>query len=119
VVDDEADSRDIIQRILIDHGAQVTTAASAADALRKLQTYAPDVIVSDIGMPGMDGYQLMRRIRAGERDNARLQALALTAFARKEDRQRVIRAGYQAHLAKPFNAPELVIAVRDLLDRSD
>ena len=119
VVDDEADSRELVQRILADHGAQVTAVGSAQDALRTLETHVPDVIVSDIGMPGMDGYQLMRRIRAGERDDARVRALALTAFARKEDQERVIRAGYQAHLAKPFDAPELVIAVSELLTRTE
>ena len=118
VVDDEADSRDLVERILVDQGAQVTAVASGEDALRMLKTYAPDVIVSDIGMPGMDGYQLMRRIRASERNNARLQAVALTAFARKEDQQRVIRAGYQTHVAKPFDATELVMVVSALLNRA-
>jgi len=119
VVDDDADSRDLVNRILTDRGAQVTAVASAEDALRRLESHVPDLIVSDIGMPGMDGYQLMRRIRASERNNSKLRALALTAFARKEDQQRVIRAGYQSHLAKPFDAPDLVIAVSALLDRRE
>ena len=67
-------------------------------------SFTPDVIISDIGMPNMDGYQFMRRFRAQEGNGQRIPALALTAFARTEDRKRSIMAGYQAHLAKPFDA---------------
>ncbi len=118
VVDDEADARELIERILENHEALVTTAASAEEALRCLSVSDPDVLISDIGMPGTDGYQLMRKIRASEPQGKRLPALALTAFARVEDRKRAILAGYQAHLAKPFDTTELVLIVAGLTNRT-
>ncbi len=118
VVDDEADARELIERILSNHGAEVTVAASAEEALGILQAKRPDVLLSDVGMPGMDGYQLMRRIRAAETKEQRLPALALTAFARAEDRKRVMLAGYQSHLAKPFDVAELVLVVAGLMNRT-
>jgi PAS domain S-box-containing protein len=117
IVEDEPDARELVGRILECHGARVTLAASAEEALRILDVSAPDVLVSDIGMPGMDGYQLMRRIRSTEPKGKRLPALALTAFARAEDRKRVMLAGYQSHLAKPFDVNELVLLVSSLADR--
>ncbi len=77
----------------------------------------PDLIVSDIGMPVMDGYQLMRTLRAGESKAEKIPAVALTAFARAEDRKRALLAGYQAHLAKPFDVAELVLVAADLAGR--
>ena len=77
----------------------------------------PAVIVSDIGMPHMDGYQFMRTIRAGGSPRASIPALALTAFARTEDRKLCLLAGYQAHLAKPFDVGELVLTVASLVGR--
>jgi PAS domain S-box-containing protein len=118
VVDDESDARELIQRVLEDRGATVTVASSAEDALRLLQTCQPDVLLSDIGMPGMDGYQLMRRIRAGEGKGRRIAAVALTAFARAEDRKKALLAGYQSHLAKPFDLAELVIVVAGAVGRA-
>ncbi len=117
IVEDEPDARELVGRILESHGARVTLAASAEEALRALDVSSPDVLVSDIGMPGMDGYQLMRRIRSTEPKGKRLPALALTAFARAEDRKRVMLAGYQSHLAKPFDVNELVLLVSSLADR--
>ena len=117
VVDDEADARDLIARILADQGAEVTTASTGEEALAILKTSAPDVLVCDIGMPAMDGYQLMRSIRAGEPAGRRLPALALTAFARAEDRKRAMLAGYQFHIAKPFDLAELVLVVAGMMDR--
>ena len=96
----------------------MTTAASAEEALRFLSISDPDVLISDIGMPGTDGYQLMRMIRASEPQGKRLPALALTAFERGEDRKRAILAGYQAHLAKPFDTTELVLIVAGLTNRT-
>jgi len=93
----------------------VTTFARAEQALIALQSTKPSVIVSDIGMPQMDGYQFMRAVRAAELGNRRIPALALTAFARAEDRKRSLLAGYQAHLAKPFDVSELVLVVADLV----
>jgi CheY-like chemotaxis protein len=118
VVDDEADARELIAKLLQHQGARVTLASSAEEALRRLEHDPPDVLVSDVGMPDMDGYQLMRQIRAAETGTARLPALALTAFARAEDRKRAMLAGYQAHLAKPFDTAELVLLVADLATRA-
>jgi len=118
VVDDEADASELISRVLTDHGALVTTANSAQEALAIVQSGPPDVLVSDVGMSGMDGYQLMRKIRAGEPKSTRLPALALTAFARAEDRKRAMVAGYQSHLAKPFDVAELVLTIAALMNRT-
>ena len=117
VVDDEPDARELLQRVLTDQGASVTTFDSADAALAALKTSRPTLIVSDVGMPGMDGYQMMRALRAGEARDSRIPALALTAFARAEDRKRSLVAGFQAHLAKPFDVAELVLLVADLVGR--
>jgi PAS domain S-box-containing protein len=118
VVDDEADARDLIQRVLQEQGATVSLAASGAEAMRIMETSEPDILVSDVGMPDMDGYQLMRRIRASEPKGRRLPALALTAFARAEDRKRALLAGYQSHVAKPVDMAELVIVIAGLVSRT-
>ena len=118
LVDDEADALELIQRVLENQGALVTTVRSGDDALRLLESSAPDVLISDIGMPGMDGYQFMRRMRAAEPKQRRIPALALTAFARPDDRKHAILAGYQAHLAKPFDMAELAIVVAGLVGRT-
>jgi PAS domain S-box-containing protein len=118
VVDDEADARDLIQRVLQEQGATVSVASGGAEALRIMKTLDPDALISDIGMPEMDGYQLIRRIRASEPKGRRLPALALTAFARTEDRKRALLAGYQSHVAKPVDMAELVIVVAGLVGRT-
>jgi hypothetical protein len=117
IIDDEPDARDLLTRVLEDQGANVTCFASAPDALAALQASRPSVIVSDVGMPGMDGYQMIRALRAIEARGSRIPALALTAFARAEDRKRSLLAGFQAHLAKPFDVAELVLVVADLVGR--
>lgn len=117
VVDDEPDARDLLKRFLEDRGASVTAVASADEALAALATSKPSVIISDIGMPGMDGFQMIRLFRASEPRESRIPALALTAFARSEDRKRSLLAGYQAHLAKPFDVAELVLLVAGLVGR--
>ncbi len=117
VIDDEADGRELLQRVLEDQAATVTALSSAEDALSELKKVRPNLIVSDIGMPVTDGYQLMRTLRAGEAKGERIPALALTAFARAEDRKRALLAGYQAHLAKPFDVAELVLVAADLAGR--
>lgn len=117
IVDDEPDVRDLLQRVLRDQGAQVTSFVGAEDALAALQATKPSLIISDIGMPRMDGYQFMRSLRASEARNERTPALALTAFARPEDRKRSFLAGYQAHLAKPFDVAELILVVAGLIGR--
>jgi PAS domain S-box-containing protein len=118
VVDDEADAVELVRRVLEDQGATVSRARSGEEALRMLESYTPDVVVSDIGMPGMDGYQFMRRLRAAEPKERRVPALALTAFARPDDRKHAILAGYQAHLAKPFDMAELAIVIAGLVGKT-
>jgi PAS domain S-box-containing protein len=118
VVDDEPDAIELVRRVLEAQGAFVTAAVSGEQALRILESSEPDVIVSDIGMPGMDGYQFMRLMRAAERKGRRLPALALTAFARPDDRKQAILAGYHAHLAKPFDMGEFAIVVAGLVGRT-
>jgi CheY-like chemotaxis protein/two-component sensor histidine kinase len=118
VVDDEPDARDLIQRVLQEQGATVLVASAGEEALRIVETVNPDALISDIGMPHMDGYQLMRRIRAAEPMGRRIPALALTAFARPEDRKKALLAGYQSHLAKPVDLAELVIAIAGLVGRT-
>jgi signal transduction histidine kinase/CheY-like chemotaxis protein len=115
VVDDEADSRDLVRVVLEKSEAQVTTAASGAEALRELEHRSSDVLISDIGMPGLDGYQFIRAVR--ERGNG-VPAAALTAFARSDDRRRAMLAGYQLHVAKPVDPSELVAIVASLAARA-
>ncbi|HEY4341468.1 MAG TPA: PAS domain S-box protein [Steroidobacteraceae bacterium] len=117
VVDDEPDARELIRTVLEDQGAQVTCFNSAQEVLAALTTEKPTVLVCDVGMPKVDGYQLIRTLRAKEPRSERIPALALTAFARAEDRKRSLIAGFQAHLAKPFDVGELVLIVADLVGR--
>ncbi|HTL75089.1 MAG TPA: PAS domain S-box protein [Casimicrobiaceae bacterium] len=117
VVDDEVDARELVRAVLENQGAKITTAGSAEEALAVLRTTTPDLLISDIGMPGTDGHNLIRTLRGREPRNQRLPALALTAFARPDDRKKAMLAGYQAHLAKPFDIGEFVLVVAGLLDR--
>jgi CheY-like chemotaxis protein len=119
VVDDEQDARELVTRLLCDCSAQVRTAGSAAEALKLIDLEAPDILVSDIGMPDTDGYELLRMIRTRESiDGARLPAVALTAFARAEDRIRALRAGFVAHVAKPVEPSELLATVAAFCGRT-
>ncbi len=119
VVDDELDARNLVKRLLEDRDATVWTAGSAKEAFDLLLAERPDVLVSDIGMPGEDGYALIRRVRALPRDQGgATPAMALTAYARSEDRQKVIIAGFQLHLAKPVEAGELLALVASLAGRT-
>ncbi len=115
VLDDELDARELLQRVLGDSGASVRPAESAAAALALLDTETVDVIVSDIGMRGVDGYAFLAEVR---RRGVRTPAAALTAFARAEDRLRALGAGYQMHIAKPVETAELVAAVPVLARQS-
>jgi PAS domain S-box-containing protein len=116
IVDDEADTRLLVQRILEDRGARVLTAGSAAEALTLIAREQVDLMVSDIGMPGIDGYQLIEQVRVLDgRRSGPLPAIAVTAYARPEDRQRSLLAGYQAHIPKPLEARELIAAIASLL----
>jgi CheY-like chemotaxis protein len=116
VVDDEADGRNLVMRVLSDRGALVTDADSAREALRKLAGGTFDLLLSDIGMPEMDGYELVRQARVLDQQRKMpLPAIAITAYARPEDRQRSLLAGYHAHLSKPIEARELIATVAGLL----
>ena len=115
VVDDEPDARSLIERLLQDCEATVTTAGSASEALEHVVREAPDVLLSDIGMPKEDGYSLMRRIRKLSGQASRIPAIALTAYARAEDRAKALQAGYQKHLAKPVEPATLIAAVASLV----
>ena len=115
VVDDEPDARALVKRLLEDCGAEVTTAGSAAEALDRMQAERPHVLISDIGMPFEDGYSLIRRVRAlGPDHGGDVPAVALTAYARSEDRTRSILAGFQMHIAKPIEPSELIAIVATL-----
>lgn len=114
VVDDEPDTRELIAMILADQGADVTTASSVAEAMKSLLASRPDVLVSDIGMPGEDGYALIRKVRALEDDLARIPAIALTAYARADDARKAFLAGFQMHVAKPIEPAALTAVVFDV-----
>jgi signal transduction histidine kinase len=116
VVDDSADIRNLIELWLRKAKADVKIAASGAEALDALASFKPDVLLSDIGMPGMDGYELIKRVRSLEERELRLvPAAALTAYAKDEERARVLSAGYQAHISKPISNDQLITAVSSLL----
>jgi PAS domain S-box-containing protein len=117
VVEDEPDAADFVRKLLEMHGADVKLAGSAREALEILAHSEPDILVSDIGLPGMDGYALIEQIRRkAVTDGGGLLAVALTAYARSEDRTRALLAGYQAHLAKPIESTELVATVASFAD---
>jgi CheY-like chemotaxis protein len=118
VVDDEADTREMLKAGLGQCGAEVTVAASSAEALTEIGKSPPGVLISDIGMPDEDGYALIRKVRglpAGQGGN--VPAIALTAYARTEDRLQALRAGYQMHVTKPVELTELAAVVASLAKR--
>ena len=118
-VDDEPDALSMIRRLLEDCRASVLTASSAEDALPLVESERPDVVISDIGMPGQDGYSLIRRIRQlGAARGGSVPAVALTAYARAEDRVKAILAGFQQHVAKPVEPAELITVVATLAGRT-
>ena len=118
VVDDEADARELIRHLLAECTAEVFIARSAEEALAAMDREQPDVLVSDIGMPGTDGFELLRCIRArGEGRGGKIPAIALSAFARSEDRTRALRAGFQVYVSKPVEAAELVASVASVSGR--
>jgi CheY-like chemotaxis protein len=115
LIEDEADVRAVIERMLRDAGAQVVPAANAAQGLDLLTTERPHVILSDIAMPGTDGYDLLRQVRAlPATEGGQTPAAALTAYTRPENRRQALQAGYQLHLAKPVHPDTLIRAVADL-----
>ena len=118
VVDDEPDAREMVGHLLATYGATVTAAASVSDAMAAIEASPPQLIVSDIGMPGEDGYSLIARVREHPTPIiAALPAIALTAYARAEDRVRALRAGFHTHVPKPIEPSELVAVIATLSTR--
>lgn len=117
VVDDDADSRDFVAFILEQDGACVFTVSSAFEALQTLPQVKPDVLVSDISMPEMDGYMLIHQVRTWTPEKGgQIPAIALTAFARNNDQHKALKAGFQMHLSKPLNPEKLVAAIAKLVE---
>jgi CheY-like chemotaxis protein/anti-sigma regulatory factor (Ser/Thr protein kinase) len=118
VVDDEVDALDLIGVELSQHGAKVVGVGSAEEAIKELETVDFDLLISDIGMPKTDGYELMRQIRKQEDGKSRnIPAVALTAYARVQDRMQAIMSGYNTHVTKPVEANELITVVAGLVGR--
>ncbi len=119
VVDDEHDTRELLRTSLVECGAHVTVAGSVNEAFAAFATSVPDVLISDIGMPEDDGYELIRRLRALPLEGGgKVPAIALTAYARVEDRLKALRAGFQMHVPKPVELAELVTVVASVAGRS-
>jgi CheY-like chemotaxis protein len=115
-VDDETDARELLKNVLEQCNVEVITASSASEAFKAIEESSPHIIVSDIGMPGEDGYDLIRKIRGRERENKlkRIPAVALTAYARVEDRMRALSEGFQMHVPKPVEPAELAAVIANL-----
>jgi CheY-like chemotaxis protein len=115
IVDDEPDALEFLRFVLQRSRAEVAAASSTDEALRELESFRPHVIVSDIGMPGRDGYELVRSLRSLPPERGgKLPAVALTAYARTEDERRAIREGFQTHIPKPFEPSELLNTIVSL-----
>ena len=120
VVDDNADTREFIAFMLEMHGANVTTVTSAVEALATLTKYKADVLLSDIGMPEMDGYMLVRQLRALPcQQGGKIPAIALTAFAGEINYQKAIEAGFQRHVPKPIDPANLIETITDLVKQRE
>ena len=117
VVDDNIDNLELVAVILSQYGAEVITAASVAEAIDALAHFVPDILISDIAMPGEDGYSLIRQVRALEAFQGVLPAIALTAYAGEAEHALALEAGFQMHLSKPVDPLELVAVVGSLAAR--
>jgi hypothetical protein len=118
-VDDEPDTRQVISAVISKSGAEVKTCASVPEALETLKLWKPDILMSDIGMPDEDGYSLIQKVRSLSVESGGLiPAAALTAYARDEDRERALAAGFQMHVAKPIGSRELIETVAGLAGRT-
>ena len=115
VIEDEPDTREFLVRFLVYHGAVVFAAGSALEAIPLFLAERPDILLSDIGLPDVDGYELLRQIRSQGGRGATVPAIALTAYARPEDRMRAYAAGFQAHVAKPINAADLLSRILEIV----
>ena len=119
VVDDNPDAMNLVKHLLEQCGVNVAGCASGEECLSRLPQWHPDVLVSDIGMPGMDGYSMMRILREFSREQGgETPAVALTAFARSEDRRRAMLAGFDMHVSKPVEPGELVAVVARMARRT-
>jgi signal transduction histidine kinase/DNA-binding response OmpR family regulator len=119
IVDDEADTRDLVQEVLARQGAEVRTSGSAAEALRTLAAWNPDLLISDVGMPVEDGYELIRQVRRFDAEHhGHIPAVALTAYVGAEDHRRALDAGFQTHLAKPIVPKALIDTVVRIVGRA-
>src|SRR6185295_17364503 len=119
VVDDERDARELLRVVLAGSGAQLKVAGSTHEAFAVFRQWKPDVLVSDIAMPGEDGYALIQRIRAlSHNEGGSVPAAALTAYATSEDRLRALTSGYQIHVSKPVEPLELVAVVASLAGKT-
>ncbi|MEP6975715.1 MAG: ATP-binding protein [Spartobacteria bacterium] len=119
VVDDERDARELLRRMLINCEAEVLLAASAGEALSLVDSQVPDILISDIGMAEVDGYEFLRKLRTRELPNGRkTPAIALTAFARSEDRTKALLAGFSAHISKPVEPSELIATIASVIGRT-
>ncbi|PSB02754.1 response regulator [Merismopedia glauca] len=118
LVDDDPDTRELLAFILKEYGAEAMVVASAGEVLTLLESFKPDILVTDIGMPDMDGYTLLRQVRSLPPERGgQVPAIATTAYARMEDRQQALTAGFQKHIAKPIDPSKLVAAISDLLSQ--
>jgi CheY-like chemotaxis protein len=118
VVEDNLDSQELLCTIMRISGAESRGASSAEEALQIMRTFVPELLISDIGLPGLDGYGLIARIRALPSDRGGcVPAIALTAFAQPEDRDRALWSGFQAHLTKPVDPDDLLRSAGKLLHR--
>ena len=115
VIDDDNDSRELLATVLGAAGAEVHQASSASEALRLPQETVPDVLLADIAMPGQDGYTLLRELRRKYGRSGPRSAMALTAQATPADRQRALAAGFDRHVAKPFDARLLIDLLREVM----
>jgi len=118
IVDDEADARELMRMVLRSSGADVMAAACAEEAFEQVERWHPDILVSDIGLPGDDGYMLIQKLREQQAQQGRaIPALAVTAYARAEDRTRALAAGFQMHVAKPLEPADLIAAIASLISK--
>jgi CheY-like chemotaxis protein len=117
IVDDELDTRDLIATVLLRCGAEVKGCETAAEAFEQFQEWPPDLLISDIGLPGEDGFSLIKKVRETDAEGEQVPAIALTAYASPDDRARVLDAGFQMHIAKPVDPEQLVAMAADLAAR--
>ena len=118
VVDDEADTREILSMVLNEYGATVRAAASSADAMKAFLEWKPNLLISDLGMPAEDGFALIHKVRAlAPEEGGNIPAAALTAYVMEEDRLGALSAGFQAHIPKPIDPAKLAASVAGLVKR--